>query len=339
MLLGTGVLIGVVGTLALGTLLSSPPSVPTFGASPSAHQHPPVTTPTQPPSVVFGTEDRPVDENGKKAPLWSTEVQAAAALTALPGFSGEVHEAIHKTKALTLTSYWSKLPNDTLDMHENESRRGFFGTLQPVDATRSVDAEVFSAFLPAGDPPSDGVWAVDLERVGRLLTQFHPNPTFRLHNGGPNGGFALLRAESEGHWLINSRVHAEFHLGEFNYYTPAYFEIDLLINRQTRELEFFRLALPQRHRLNVDLNAGDDQVDIKLVKRMELSTGDRPNYQAMTWSTWRSEHEAWKSLSSAFYAFQRIDWLDIDEVATLAKLNQKPINIMMMWGVLDDQSC
>jgi len=337
-LLGSGVLIGVVGTVLAGYLLSDEPSVAgsATNISPDLLQAPP---PGSFDNIEVAEDDRPVDENGNGAPLWSSEVTAAAAGSAEKPFAGEVHPSIAKTRPITLTAYWSELPPETMDMHEQIERQKYYKALKPVDKTRKIEAEILSAFLPKGEPVFDELWAVDLERVGRLLTQFHPSPEFRLHNGGPNGGYSLLRGESDTHWLVNSRIHAEFHLGEFNYYTPAYFEVDLLINRDSKKLEFFRLALPQRHGLNVDMNAGDDQVDIQRVERMELSSDERPDYSAMNWTRLLTEEKSWKELSLAFYAFQKINWLQIDEVATLAKQNTKPMNIMMMWGVLDDQSC
>ena len=342
MILGSGIALGVVGTLSFGLLFSddskeqkamSDQDVPEQQASGEQ----PAGVLNIAPEIA---ETRPVDANGNPAPLWSSEVTAAAAETASPSFSGEVHPALENTDPITLTAFWGSLPDDTMDMNTQEFRQKTWATLKPAEDTRSVDAEVFSAFMPAGDPKVGDLWAVDLERVGRLVNQFHPEPKFRLHNGGPNGAYALLHGESDSHWLINSRVHVEFHLGDFNFYTPAYFEVELLVNRKTKTLEYFRLALPQRHELNVDMNAGDDQVDIQLVKRMDLlSHPDRPNYSEMSWDTLHTEEESWKALSLAFYKFQQIDWLDIDEVVARAKENKKPMNIMMMWGVLDDQSC
>jgi hypothetical protein len=254
-------------------------------------------------------------------------------------FSGEIHPELASSSPIALTAHWSQLPRDTMRMDEDKAMLDIYGSLSPVEKVREVSPELLSGFFPAGELSEHPIWAVDMERTRRILTQFDPNPNTQLRNGGPNGGFALVQAENEDYWLIHARTHAEFELAPKNYYTPAYFQVQLLLHKKTDTVEYFRLSIPTKHGLNVDMNGADNRVDIRQVSQMELVGGDEGRLTAIHWEKYTPKEETEKILQRAFYRFMEIDWVHVDEAVARAKENNKPLNIIMLWGVLDDQSC
>ena len=284
--------------------------------------------------------EAPTDESDVISSLRFTDSTALSTKSGagLP-FSGEVHPELAHSIPIPLTAHWSQLPRDTMRMDEDKGMFDIYGALTPAAKVRTVSPELLSGFFPAGELSEHPIWAVDMERTRRILTQFDPNPSTQLRNGGPNGGFALVQAENEDYWLIHARTHAEFELAPENYYTPAYFQVQLLLHKKTDTVEYFRLSIPTKYGLNVDMNGADDRVDIQLVSQMELVGGNAGRLKEIQWETHTPQEEAERALQRAFYRFMEIEWVSVDESVVRARENQKPLNIIMLWGVLDDQSC
>ena len=57
------------------------------------------------------------------------------------------------------------------------------------------------------------------------------------------------------------------------------------------------------------------------------------------WETVITEKEAKDLLEASFYKFAEIERLPIEEVVVQAEEKNRPIHVLMTWGVFDDESC
>ncbi|CAH1779589.1 unnamed protein product [Owenia fusiformis] len=90
--------------------------------------------------------------------------------------------------------------------------------------------------------------------LNELLLMFHPRP-FTQMRFDPNGGVAVVRAESE-KWLdIWFRFHAEFQLNEAPalpfWFTPAQFTGNIVISKDGSSVKHFHLYVPSDRKLNI----------------------------------------------------------------------------------------
>src|SRR5262249_40430398 len=79
----------------------------------------------------------------------------------------------------------------------------WFTTLRPARPRQTYTERDFSAFLPETVGEVGQLWALDLDRMAKILGQFHPRPSMHLvavgRRAGPDGAFAILRAVSPSH--------------------------------------------------------------------------------------------------------------------------------------------
>ncbi len=88
----------------------------------------------------------------------------------------------------------------------------------------------------------------------RILQMFHKRP-FLLNRFGPHGTSCVLRATSESYFDVYCRIHAEYQLNEPPYFpfwfTPAQFNLRIIINRNLNHIEYLRVYLPTEKALNI----------------------------------------------------------------------------------------
>ena len=134
------------------------------------------------------------------------------------------------------------------------------------------------------------------------------------------------------------RIHALFILdGPDARFTPAQFAGRLVISRSEGSVIAFALSLPSRNS-NVDINTFGS-ADIVFVPRMELIALSEVSEHEIVWETAITEEEAFRKLKSAFYRFAEIEWIPIEDTVKLAKTTNRPIHALVLFGVLDDESC
>ena len=208
----------------------------------------------------------------------------------------------------------------------------------PAQPLRDYKTSDFQVFLPPSTANVGDVWDLDPERVLPFLHQFHPNATMDVGYGG-NGAKACLRALSPKYADIVFRIHARFILNASigAYFRPAQFAGHLVINRNTGTIRQWTLSLPSRNS-NVDMGAFGTH-DIGFVPRMELRNLSETQPESIDWETAITEEEADRKFQEALYKFAGIAWTPIEDAVDLAKASNRPIHAVLLFGVLDDESC
>lgn len=266
-------------------------------------------------------------------------------------------DILDKKATVKVDAYWEPIADASLSLPTHSPEHiALFGDFSPATPSQEYEADAFRAFFPEGSVDVGNIWELDVNEVIPFLQQFHPGATAEMHiNPGAwrwednrrvvvsgmesDGAFACLRALSSGYAEIIFRIHAEFLLDEDAdaYFTPAQFTGRLILNQQDGTIREFWLYLPPRN-TNVDINAFG-AADMVFVPRMEL-VGRNPHDQSdIVWKTAITEKEAKDLLEASFYKFAEIERLPIEEAIVQAQAKDRPIYVLMTWGVFDDESC
>lgn len=157
----------------------------------------------------------------------------------------------------------------------------------------------------------------------------------------PMGAFGTLVRDGKTIELL-LRVHAEFELQPKSvYYTPAQFEVRLAVDPSTRQVAFFSLEVPDRD-TNVDVNVVTTDADGRSYGQADIGhvpqLGLRTKRGAPEWP--KEELEAARlRLAKAFYPSARIEWKPLEEAWLAARENDRPLQVLLLFGTLDDESC
>lgn len=264
-------------------------------------------------------------------------------------------------ETIQVQAYWDPIADASLGMPDYAPKyEALFKNLSPAHPTQEYDVAAFKAFLPKGSVPVGHVWKLDMNEVLPFLQQFHPGATAEMHinPGGEGvieilgrrivlvkvgleseGAFACLRALSPTYAEIVFRIHAEFQLDEEAraYFTPAQFTGRLILNRNRGTIRDFWLYLPPR-KTNVDINAFGG-ADMVYVPRMELIAQNAHDQSDIVWETTITENEAKDLLEASFYKWSEIERFPIEEAVAQAQAENRPLHIVLTWGVFDDESC
>ena len=208
----------------------------------------------------------------------------------------------------------------------------------PAQTLKNYSTTDFQVFLPPLTVNVGDVWDLDPERILPFLRQFHPGATMNLRHG-QNGAKACLRAISPEYADIVFRIHARFILDASigAYFRPAQFAGHLVINRKSGTICQWTLSLPSRNS-NVDIGAFRSH-DLAFVPCMELCSLSETELKAIAWETAITEEKAKIKFENAFYKFTEIVWTPIEDAVERAKGSNRPIHAVLLFGVLDDESC
>ena len=264
-------------------------------------------------------------------------------------------------ETIQVQAYWDPIADASLDMPNSAPKyEALFNNLSPAHPTQEYEIDAFKAFFPKGSVPVGHVWELDMNEVLPFLRQFHSGATGEMHinPGGEaaieifgrrivlikvglesEGAFACLRALSPTHAEIIFRIHAEFLLDKEAgaYFTPAQFTGRFILNRNNGTIRDFWLHLPPR-KTNVDINAFGG-ADMVFVPRMELIAQNAHDQSDIVWETAITENEAKDLLETSFYKFSEIKRLPIEEAVAQAQAENRPIHVVLTWGVFDNESC
>ena len=209
------------------------------------------------------------------------------------------------------------------------------GPAQPLKNYSTTD---FQVFLPPSTANVGDVWDLEPEGILPFLRQFHPGATMNLRHG-QNGAKACLRALSPEYADIVFRIHARFTLDTSigAYLRPAQFTGHLVINRNSGTVRQWTLSLPRRNS-NVDMGAFTSR-DLGFVPRMELRSLSESQPKSIAWETAITAEEVGKKFQNVLYKFTEIEWTPIEDAVELAKALNRPIHAVLLFGVLDDESC
>lgn len=257
---------------------------------------------------------------------------------------------------LTLTAHWAPFKDSEYQFGE---RWETVGNLKPEVPSKTYSARELSVLLPPKDVHFGEYWTPDVVTVIPFLKQLHSGATHRLHHGGPQGAIACIDAENETYQRVRVRAHAEFDLPDGKY-TPSQFAGELLIERATQKVLAFRLAVPPR-RNNVDLNwerktpegevysDADGNIipmpstqtiaDIGYCERLELTGGDWAMHDALKWDRQLAFEQVQQRFRTNFYKFAKIRWLDWETAVAESIQTGRPLHVVALFGILDDESC
>lgn len=263
---------------------------------------------------------------------------------------------LDKKATLQVRAYWEPIADSALGLpNYSPENAALFNNLSPAHPIQEHEATAFEAFFPQEDVTVGDRWEIDVNGVIPFLQQFHPGATAEMHinPGGwtyvdhrrvvtgmeSDGGFACLRALSSNYAEIVFRVHAEFLLDKdaSAYFTPAQFTGRLVLNRNSGTIREFWLYLPRRNS-NVDINAFN-AADMVFVPRMELIGQNADDQSDIVWETTITEENGKAMLAAAFYKSAEIERFPIEEVIGQAQAKNRPIHVLLTWGVFDDESC
>ena len=260
--------------------------------------------------------------------------------------------ALSKATNVKVQAHWDPIENTANNLHrstEEKFNRAKAQWQEPVDMTWEEWLEVFNpgpahplkdystadfqVFLPPSIANVGDVWDLDPKGVLPFLRQFHPGAI------GKNGAKACLRALSPEYADIAFRIHARFTLDASidAYFRPAQFAGHLVINLNTGTICQFTLSLPNRNS-NVDIGAFRTN-DLAFVPRMELCSLSETQPKSIAWEAAITAEEVEKKFQNAFYTFAEIEWTPIEDAVELAKASNRPIHAVLLFGVLDDESC
>ena len=269
-----------------------------------------------------------------------------------------------KTSAnVPVQAHWDPIENTANNLHrstEEKFNRAKAQWQEPVDMTWEQWLEVFNpgpahplkdystadfqVFLPPSTANVGDVWDLDPERILPFLRQFHPSATMKLPRYGSmpsdqKDAKACLRALSSEYADIVFRIHARFTLNASidAYLMPAQFTGHLVINRESGTVCQWTLSLPPRNS-NVDIGAFRTH-DMGFVPRMGLYSLSETQPKSIVWEAAITAEEADKKFQNSLYTFAEIEWTPIEEAVELAKASNRPIHAVLLFGVLDDESC
>ena len=258
---------------------------------------------------------------------------------------------------IPVQAHWDPIENTANNLHwstEEKFNRTKTQWQEPVDLTweqwlalfnpgpahplKNYSTTDFQAFLPPSTVNVGDVWDLDPNEIVTFLQQFHPGATMNLKHG-QNGVKAGLRAISSEYADIVFRIHARFILDAAigAYFRPAQFVGHLIVNRNNGAICRFTLSLPSRNS-NVDIGAFRT-ADIGFVPRMELYSLSEKQLESIAWEAAITEEEVGQKFQTAFYKFTEIEWTPIENAAERAKASNRPIHAVLLFGVLDDESC
>ena len=262
-----------------------------------------------------------------------------------------------------VAAHWDPIENTANNLHRSTKEkfnRAKEQWKEPIDMTWEQWLEVFNpgpahplknystadfqVFLPPSTAGVGDVWDLDPEKILPFLCQFHPSATMKLPRYGSipsdqEDAKACLRALSPEYADIVFRIHARFTLNASidAYLMPAQFAGHLIINRDSGTICQFTLSLPNRNS-NVDIGAFRTH-DIGFVPRMELCSVSEMQPESIAWETAITAEGADKKFQNALYKFAEIEWTPIEDAVERAKASNRPIHAVLLFGVLDDESC
>ena len=269
----------------------------------------------------------------------------------------DLSKVLSTSATVPVQAYWVPIENTANNLHwatEEKFNRSKAQWQEPVDMTweewlmlfnpgpahpvKNYSTTDFQVFLPPSTANVGDVWDLDPKRILPFFRQFHPGATMNLRHG-QNGAKACLRALSSEYVDVVFRIHARFILdGTIGaYFRPAQFVGHLIINRNNGAICQFTLSLPSRNS-NVDIGAFRT-ADIGFVPRMELCSLSETQPKSIAWETAITEEKVGQKFQSALYKFTEIEWTPIEDAVERAKALNRPIHAVLLFGVLDDESC
>ena len=263
----------------------------------------------------------------------------------------DLRNVLSTSATVAVQAHWDPIENTTHNLHwatEEKFNRSKAQWQEPVDMTwkewlvlfnpgpvqplKHYSTADFQVFLPPSTVNVGDVWDLEPEGILPFLRQFHPGATQKAAK-------ACLRAISSEYADIVFRIHARFTLNASidAYMMPAQFTGHLIIHRDTGTICQWTLSLPN---CNSNVNMGAFRsYDIGFVPRMELCSLSETQPKSIAWETAITEEKVGQKFQNALYKCFEIEWTPIEDAVERAKALNCPIHAVLLFGVLDDESC
>ncbi len=269
----------------------------------------------------------------------------------------DLRNMLRTSATIPVQAHWDPIENTANNLHwttEEKFNRTKTQWREPVDMTweqwltlfnpgpaqplKNYNTTDFQVFLPPSTANIGDVWDLDPKRILPFLHQFHSGATMNDRNG-QKGAKACLQALSSEYANITFRIHARFILDKSigAYFRPAQFAGHLVINLNSKTVCQFTLSLPRRNS-NVDIGAFRTH-DLGFVPRMELYSLSEMQPRSIAWEAAITAEEVEKKFQDSLYKFFEIEWTPVEDAVELAKTSNRPIHAVLLFGVLDDESC
>ncbi|XP_069977343.1 selenoprotein N isoform X2 [Penaeus vannamei] len=247
---------------------------------------------------------------------------------------------------LTLHTHFTPVAPKAFDsfIDREESRSSLHGILTWKTASVAwswIHPHAFAALLPA-----EGIDAKP-SHVWRLIPDTSQEFMYRY---GPRGAAAVLRAKNFDSLDIIFRLHAEYQLNTPPrrplWFTPAAFMGRLVINMTDYSVQHFVMEVPTQQQLNVDLewligpNEDEDmEVTITRLEQMQLSAEGLLDPGSLLWSQEIAHEKAHDLLEKELYRYKQVEYHNFTKAFVKGSKEHRPVHTLVLWGVLEDQSC
>lgn len=200
-----------------------------------------------------------------------------------------------------------------------------------------------------------------------VLEMAHSRP-FLLQRFGPQGSVACVRAVNARSVEIAFRLHAEYQLNDPPmhpfWFTPAQFIGRLVLSRSGNKLIEFEMEVPNKRKLNVDMewmNSIDEEIEVDIaylpllrwhstrsslpvkmgaedLRTVHLNASDEAK-GSLKWDQEITYEDAARKMEQLLYPFKEVMYYNLSDALPIAQEQHKPVHGIFLWGALDDQSC
>ncbi|XP_042877521.1 selenoprotein N-like isoform X2 [Penaeus japonicus] len=282
----------------------------------------------------------------RKYLLYSLTFLLGFAVIWLWPFACQTSKHMNDATLLTLRTHFTPVDPKAFDsfIDREESRSSLHGILSWKTASVAWSWKHPSSFAPL--LPAEGMDA-NPGYVWRLIPDTALGFMYRY---GPRGAAAVLRGKTFDCLDIIFRLHAEYQLNTPPrrplWFTPAAFLGRLVINMTDQTVQHFDMEVPIQQQLNLDLewligpNEDEDmEVTITHLKQMRLSAEGSLDPESLAWSQEITHKQAHDLLQKELYRYKQVEYHNFTEAFIRSSRESRPIHTLLLWGVLEDQSC
>lgn len=258
----------------------------------------------------------------------------------LPTFTTQWETRVLSGSPIVLRAFWGEMSGFGIELLRDSQIYGhFIDELSLQEPERTYPGTEFQSLMWNDSIRVGQTFDIDPIKLKPFLTQFHHDVITDL-NMDATGAYGILQAAGPDYYSLFFRLHAQFRVAEIIYLTPAQFDGRLLVNRKSGDIVEFEIEVPTEHLKNVAFEVHDHDGLTGLGQIDEMSL--RAEGHQLAEPDWTEQIEpklARDILADTFFACRKIDWVPLKEAVKTSEESGKPLFVLAIAGVLDDQSC